>query len=243
MANRLFRYTGENCTVAMHPLRRNTRNLLWGNSVIKKLFLLALAVVLSACAGPQITRIQSLSETADAPYKNVLVISLFESFDARRYLEEELVRQLTDKGVTAVASTSLMNTRTPVTRQTFLKMVESLDSDAVLVTRLMNLDTKTKVKDARPEATHIIRPTYYYNVFSVELTEFVAPQDMRFTHSLMLSTQLFSASQRGPVWAIESKTKLTRDQQNRGDTAFIVDEAKAITRHMSKDGLIARDQD
>ena len=208
--------------------------------MIKNFLLLTLAVVLSACAGPQITRVQSLSENADAPYKNVLVISLFESFDARRYLEQEIVRQLTANGVTAVASTSLMDTKTPVTRQTFLKMVESLDSDAVLVTQLKSLDTKTKVKDARPEATHIIRPTYYYNVFSVELTEFVAPQDMQFTHSLMLSTQLFSAGQREPVWAIESKTKLTRDRQTRGDTAFFADEAKAITRHLSKDGLIAQ---
>jgi hypothetical protein len=207
--------------------------------MIKKLSLLIFAVLISACAGPQITRVQPLSETADAPYGNVLVISMFDSFDMRRYLEGELVKQLKERGVTAVASTSMMDTRTPVTRQTFLDMVEAQGSDAVLITTLANLDTSAKTKDANPESTHIIRPTYYYNVWSVELTEFVGPQDIEFTHTLLLSTQLYSVSQQSPVWAIESKTKLARDHQNRGDTTFITDEAKAIVSYLSRDGLLA----
>lgn len=203
-------------------------------------FLLLTAVVLStACAGPQITRVQALSETADVPYDNVLVISIFDSFDMRRYLEGELVKQLTEQGVTAVASTSMMDTKTPVTRQTFLDMVEARGSDAVLITTLANLDTSAKTKDANPESTHIIRPTYYYNVWSVELTEFVGPQDIEFTHSLVLSTQLYSVSKQEPVWSIESKTKLARDHQNRGDTTFITNEAKAIVNYLSRDGLLA----
>ncbi len=207
--------------------------------MIKRIVILPILVLLSACAGPQITRVQALSETADAPYGNVLVIALFESFDGRMYFEKEIVKQLNGQGVTAVASTSLMNTKTPVNRQTFLDMVKSQGSDAVLVTRLMSLKTKTKEKDARPEATYKVSPTYYYNVWEVELMEFVGPQDLQLKHTLILSTQLYSASSHEPVWAIESKTKLTRNYNNRGDISFIVDEAKAITRYLSRDGLLA----
>ena len=207
--------------------------------MIRNLLLVGIFGLTAACAGPQITRVQPLSETADVPYDSVLVISMFDSFDMRRYLEGELVKQLSERGVTAVASTSMMDTRTPVTRQTFLDMVEAHDSDAVLITTLANLDTSAKTKDANPESTHIIRPTYYYNVWSVELTEFVGPQDIEFTHTLVLSTQLYSVSQQSPVWAIESKTKLARDHQNRGDTSFIAIEAKAIVNYLSRDGLLA----
>ena len=207
--------------------------------MIRIILLLAVSVLLGACAGSQVTRVQALSETADAPYGNILVISLFKSFDGRRYHEKEIVKQLTASGISAVASTSLMNTKTPMTRKTFLDMVEKLDSDAVLITRLVDLDTTVKVKDANPEATHIIRPTYYYNVWSVELTEFVGPQDMQTKSTLILSTQLYSVSTREPVWSIESKTKLTRDYQTRGDTSFIIDEAKQVAKYMSKDGLIS----
>jgi hypothetical protein len=38
-----------------------------------------------------------------------------------------------------VASTSMMDTRTPMIRDTFMEMVESLDADAVLVTQLVSL--------------------------------------------------------------------------------------------------------
>jgi len=207
--------------------------------MIRNLLFIATLTLTAACAGPQITRVQPLSETADAPYGSVLVISMFDSFDMRRYLEGELVKQLNERGITAVASTSMMDTRTPVTRQTFVDMVEARGSDAVLVTTLANLDTSAKSKDASPEATRIFRPTYYYNVWSVELTEFVGPQDIEFTHSVVLSTQLYSVSKQSPVWAIESTTKLARDHQNRGDTTFITDEAKAIVNYLAKDGLLA----
>ena len=136
----------------------------------KKLLIVATAFVLSACAGPQVTRVQALSDTADAPYQSVLVVSLFELFDTRRWLEDALVKELTAQGISAVASTSLMNTKTPVTRQTFQAMVDEQGSDSVLITQLISLDSEAKASASRPESTYIVRPTYYYNVWSVELT-------------------------------------------------------------------------
>jgi len=208
--------------------------------MIKKLVILSAAFLSSACAGPQVTRVQDLSDTADAPYRNVLVVSLFELFDTRRYVENAIIKELTDRGVTAVASTSLMNTKTPVTRQTFLAMVEEHGSDAVLVTRLVSLDSTAKENDSRPEATHIIRPTYYYNVWSVELTEFVEPPFLTLKHDLRLATQVYSVSAREGVWGIESRTKIVTQRETRGDTSFIRDEAKAIVRHLARDGLLAK---
>lgn len=209
--------------------------------MINKLLAISLAIALGACAmGPQVTTIQEVSESADAPYNNVLVVSLFKSFDARRYFEKEIVKQLSERGVKAVASTSLMDTRTPVTRQTFAAMVGDLDSDAVLVTHLVDLATTAKMKNMRPSSTYNIRPTYYYNVWSVELTEYIEPQGMELKHSIVLATQLYSVLNQEPVWAIESKTKIVQGFDQRGDASVIVDEAKAITTHLSQDGLIAR---
>jgi hypothetical protein len=204
----------------------------------KKLVILAATLVLSACAGPQVTRVQDLSDTADAPYKNVLVVSLFELFDTRRWLEDAIVKELAAEGISSVASTSLMNTKTPVTRQTFLAMVEEHGSDAVLITQLFSLDSSAKENDSRPEATHIIRPTYYYNVWNVELTEFVAPPFLTLKHEFKLATQVYSVSAEEAVWGIESKSKIVTQRETQGDTSFIADEAKAIVRHLSRDGLI-----
>ena len=206
----------------------------------KKILLLATVVALSSCAaGSKVTTVQNLEESADAPYENILVVSLFESFDSRRYLEKEIVAQLSQLGVNAVASTSKMDTRTPVTRKTFADMAIEANSDAVLVTQLVSLNTGAKMQGVSPESTYNIRPTYYFNVWGVELTEYVEPQSMELSHALVLATQLYSVRNKEPVWAIESSSKIIQDYDHRQDYSVFVNEAKAIGSQMSRDGLLA----
>ncbi len=209
---------------------------------MKKLALLAaLTLFLSACAGgSKVTRIQPLSESADAPYKNVLVVSLFDSFDLRRILEQEVVKELQTQGVNAVASTSMMNTRTPVNRATFLEMVDKLGSDSVLVTQIVNIDTTSKMKDMNPQATYNFRSTYYYNVWSVELTEYKEPPMVNLKHDVLLATQLFSVKTQEPVWTIETQSQIKQNVDQRTGGAAILGEAKAIVESMASDRLIAK---
>ena len=137
-------------------------------TLMRVLLIFGITLVVGDCStGPQVTRTQELSESANTPYKNFLVITLLSKFDSRRYLEQEVVSQLSALGTQSVASTSLMNTKTPVTRATFMAMVEQLDADAVLVTQLVSLRSEGTVVDMSPEATVNLRPTGYYNVFSV----------------------------------------------------------------------------
>ena len=207
----------------------------------RKLLFFGVVFSLGACStGPQITRTQDVSESADTPYQKILVITLLSSFDSRRYLEDEVVLQLSKLGTDAVASTSMMNTKTPVNRKTFLAMVEEIGADAVLVTQLVNLESKGAMKDMRPEATHIFRPTDYYNVWSVELAEYVDPQAAKFEHSLVLATQLYSVLNQEAVWAIESKSKIVQDFDQIKAYSIIVDEANAIATYLSRDGLLVR---
>ena len=101
---------------------------------IKPIFLFfVIAFALVACAAnTQITRTKELAESADTPYEKILVIALFDSFDSRRYLETEVVTKLAGLGADAVASTSMMNSNTPATRETFMAMVDKIGADAVL---------------------------------------------------------------------------------------------------------------
>lgn len=199
------------------------------------------AFALAACStGPQITRTQDLSESADAPYQNILIIALFPEFDTRRRLEKAVVEELTELGTEAVASTSLMDSNTPMTRQTFLKMIESLDVDAALVTHPLDIESKTTVKDSSPEATYKVGPTYYFNVWEVELTEYVEPQNVVVEGSYVLATQFFSVLNREAVWAIESKADVVEHSCAGCDYMVFVDEAEAIVKQLSNDGLIAQ---
>jgi hypothetical protein len=200
-----------------------------------------ISVALAACStAPQVTTTQKYAESADAPYENLLVIFLADKFDSRRYLETEVVKKLAESGTQAVASTSMMDSRTPKTRQTFLAMVESIDADAVLVTQIANLRSEGTVVDMNPEATYNFRPTYYYNVWSVDLQEYMEPQAVNFEHALSLATQLYSVSAKDVVWAIEAQSKIKQAFDKGPDYSIYIDEAKAITSSLRKDGLISK---
>jgi len=207
----------------------------------RTLLVFGVSVALAACStGPQITRTQDVSESADTPYRNILVIALFPSFDNRKRLEKEIVQQLSMLGTDAVASTSLMNTKTPVTRQTFLAMVKQMESDAVLVTQPLGIESKTAMKDANPESTYNVRPTYYFNVWEVELTEYVEPQFLEIESSVALATQIYSVRSQEAVWAIESRFKMVQTEERAANYTYFVDEGIAIVKHLSRDGLIAQ---
>jgi hypothetical protein len=180
-------------------------------------------------------------ESADAPYENILVIALFEQFDSRRRLEKAVVDELSERGTRAIASTSMMNTKTPMTRETFLAMVDEHDPDALLVTHLVDLTSKAGLTEsASPVATYKIRPTYYFNVWDVRLVEYKEPQITEVTSSLVLSTELYSVLKQDAVWAIESKSKIVETGGPEANYLIFLDEGKAIVEHMSSDGLIAR---
>ena len=203
------------------------------------LFFLVTMTLAACSSAPQVTRTQEVAAAADPPYKKILVIALFDSFDSRAYLEKELVLKLAALGTDAVASTTMMDSRTPVTRATFIAMVDEIDADAISVTQLTSLSSTAKVKDMQPEATYNIRPTYYYNVFSVDLTEYTEPQSVEIDYSLVLATELLSVKLREPVWTIEAKSKIVQDHEQSSDYSIYVVEADAIASHLLRDGLIA----
>ena len=202
--------------------------------------LFSATLFLVSCAGPQVTRTQPLDSSADVPYDNVLVVSLFKSFDMRRFLEEEIVKQLEAKGIDAVASTSLIDVKTPLNRDSVLAAVGEADSDAVLVTQLLDGQTSFKVRDRRPESTYNVRTTYYYNVWNVELAEYSEPRGLEAEHELLMATQVFSVRTKEPVWTIETRSKLKRNIDRQFSGTSIADEAKAIASAMARDGLLAR---
>ncbi len=202
---------------------------------------LTVGCMLTACASrPSVSVSQPLSADADAPYSKTLVVALFSSFDARRYLETEIVKRLEEQGFTAVRSTSMMDTTTPVTAATFIDMVEEVDADSVLVTQLTAYETQASAKDARPEASWNYRPTYYYNVFEVERVEYVEPKIVNLEHDLLLATQMFSVSTREPVWGIESHARIKEDIERGRDYGVFEREADAIVARLTRDGVVAR---
>lgn len=199
----------------------------------------AVAAFAAGCASkPQVTSSQTAATAAGAPYEKILVITLFDSFDVRRYLEREIVKQLEQHGAEGVAMTSMSDTRTIINRDTVIDRVAQSGADAVLVTQLVSFESTGKARDARPEATVIFRPTYYYNVWSVEQTEYVEPPYVQFTDEISLASELYSAESREQVWSVSTDWTIKEQLQPGTDYSLFIEEAKAIVGAVRRDGLI-----
>jgi hypothetical protein len=105
---------------------------------------------------------------------------------------------------------------------------------------LVSFESEGTEKTRRPETTYNIRPTYYYNVWSVELTEYMEPPGMEYANTLVLATQLFSVLEEESVWTIETDFHFVHDMDQTRDYSNIVAQAEAIAKQLSRDGLIAR---
>lgn len=91
-----------------------------------------------------------------------------------------------------------------------------------------------------PEATVNLRPTGYWNVFSVDTTEYVEPQAVEFAHALVLGTRLYAVRSQQAVWGIESSSEFSIGIDRARDYSVITREARTITKYLSRDGLIVR---
>ena len=203
--------------------------------------LASLAMVLSACSSmPSVKKIQKLPDTADAPYDNILVVALLSSYTARKGLEKQVVSQLAERGTKSVASTSMMEPTTPMTKENYVAMIDEIGADAMLVSQLVDLQTGVTIQDANPEATYNIRPTYYFNVWDVNLTEYIEPPFVGIEGTYLLATQVYSVSTRDAVWAIESTADFKQDISVPRPYVIYLDEARSIVKHLSRDGEIAK---
>lgn len=203
-------------------------------------FIVALAALGACASSSSVSVTHKLDDSADAPYEKTLVITLFDSFDSRRYLEDEIVKQLAERGAVGVASTSMMNTKTPLVAQTFMDMVKDIGADAVLLTQLTSHEASLSERARRPQATYNYWPTHYYNVFQVELTEYIEPGRVEAEHSLVLATQIYSVQSREPVWGMESSSVFVEIQEDGLEYDIYVDEAAAIVRHLLRDDVVVR---
>ena len=202
-----------------------------------------IVLALSACSTntARLNQVQPLDKSAQAPYNKVLVVGLFNSFETRSLLERAVVQDI-GRGIPgAVAATSFMKTTTPITTESILAVVKESGADAVLVTQLVDFsESRTKIKDRNPEASYKVRPTYYWNVWEVRLTEYMEPQYLETKVSLLLLTELYQVNNRKLVWAVESKAKITKDLSRPGYYPFVNSQATTIAQLMQSKGIIAR---
>lgn len=200
---------------------------------------ISVASVLAAVAGcAPSSRIEKTFEDpaySDASFDMFMVIGIGESETGRRMFEEQLVASLREYGVDAIPSYAALGRGTPLARENIVAAVGEVGADAVLVTRLKSAETQAQVEQSREEVKVSRRDGRPVDLFRYDYEVLSAPEVVRVTTTVVLSTDLYSVAGKARIWSVDSTAFDAESVKE-----VIETEAGAIIGQLRRDGYLAR---
>jgi hypothetical protein len=200
--------------------------------------LLALAAAFCLAAVTACAPVTVTGAWRDAAYtqriKKALVVGVFERPVHRRSLEDVLVEELKKQGVQAVSSYSLLPGDRMPDGETFQGEIQGVDVDAVLVTRLVDVEKETFYV---PPHTHVVPHSHYYRRLHIYYGHayytLYEPGYLVERSIVSLETTLYDASTNRLVWILSTENF---DPQNTKE--LVQPLARLIIERLKKERLI-----
>jgi hypothetical protein len=150
-------------------------------------------------------------EWKDAEYvgrvQSVMVIGVAERMVMRRAFEDELSRQLLEKGATASSSARVLPPNTKIEEQAIKAEIARLNLDAVLVTRLLDVEKTTEYVPGT--TTMVYSQPYYRGMYPYYHTVYEEVHTPGYTIEntvVTLETNLYDARRETLIWSAQSET-------------------------------------
>jgi hypothetical protein len=202
--------------------------------MILSIGVLAFAVA-PGCATPdRVERVFDDSDSVSSPFDSLLVVGVHPDANMRREFEAALVRALRGTGASARYSLEFMQSTQPISRDSVVSAAAQANADAVLITRLVGLETRTRVERGRSTIEAERRNDIpLADFFRYEYAEYSDPMVATAVATVVLETDLYSVANEQQVWRVQSKA-IDRSSVFEAVTS----EATALTRALEQDGLI-----
>ncbi len=190
------------------------------------------SLALSACGSTS-----TIKKTFDHPlytdssYSDILIIAVAGDYDDRATFERAIVSRIKAEGAHATAYYTVVGRHQPITRNTVSAVVAARGYRAVLLARVLvqAADSTFRYGASRKQASRAI------DLLRYDYDELNIPTDIALTRSMMLSAELFHATDEKRMWSIESPIS---NMQSVG--LLLESAADTILYQLKKDRLIAR---
>lgn len=196
-------------------------------------YLILLALLLSACASTQLTSVWKDPSYQTRPAK-ILVIGMARSPLNRRLFEDEFVRRLEAHGTSAIASYTVLSDAQQGDQAVIAKKVAELGADAVLITRLVS----KKVVQVYVPGTPYYPPPYYDtwpNYYVYGYRYMYTPGYIANDEYAVIETNLYDAKTDKLIWAASSETGINDSNKN-----LIKSYIKVMVNNMIGLGLLGK---
>jgi len=203
------------------------------NSNLMRVFFLAvLAAIISGCASTTLTNSWRAPDYSGS-LKSMVVVGLSKQASVRRVFEDEFALQLRNRGIDAVPSYTLIPEDGQVEEDRLRAAVESADTDGVIITRLVKVDSKTQISSVPTAPPLALRHPHYYGYYSGAWVGYYDPVMVQQYDVVIAETTVFVRGRAEPVWSGTTETFAPTDIKK--ETAGF---AKVVMDVLAKEGLI-----
>lgn len=186
-------------------------------------------LLLTACAGTQLSRTQVDEARRGKPVSNVLVIAVTYKKDIRRAYENSFVAQLRGVGVKAVSSADAIpiSEEQQLEKEAISKAVQAHGNDAVIITHVADVERKEVISRELPSRHG------YYNHYQWAYNSIFGPGYSGTRTVVRLVTNLYDVKTERLIWSGRSETL------NPDSTARIIDDViGAVVKDLQKNRLL-----
>jgi hypothetical protein len=196
----------------------------------------AATLALAACAGTgdRVVKVYEDRAAIAGPYTRILVVGAHAETGTRRTFEDSVVRAIAALGTDARSSLTVMDEVENIDRESVVAAARETGADAVLVTRVVDIETETEVEQGQTQAELARRNDVpLADFFRYEYIESADAMTVTTVTTVILDTDVYDAASEKRVWSVESTSF---DKQ----TAYgVIDGvARAISAELARDGLI-----
>lgn len=199
----------------------------------KVLFLLAVITFLTS--GCTATSTRSNLDATKASFSNFLVIGVAGDYDSRAQFERSVVSGIRAKGSAASAYYVVAGGNKPVTRESVKEAIASRGFDVVVVTRVLDIDTKVDASNTVAGAKATRKDGGPLNLFRYDYEEMNEPLAMEFNTRITFATELYDATSEQLIWSVENTGSR---QKNIG--RLIDETAAAVVKQLDRNNFIGQ---
>jgi len=196
--------------------------------------LVAVTLLLGACATSTVAN-SGASASAQPDLNNILVIGVANDYEGRTRFERKLAKDLTAAGMTATPLYVSAGGNKPIERQAIEELVSANSFDGVLISRVVDRDAGASMRAGSTATKAVRKGDRPADLFRYDYEELNEPVNIDIKLSVTISTELFAASSKGRVWALESSIS------NKEILDEVINEAiEKIVRGLQRDGFVDR---
>lgn len=196
--------------------------------------LLCAAVCITGCSSSgEVVRVYR-DGSLSAPFTSILVVGIHEDADIRGRYERSVAGALSTQGTRAASSLTVLPPSEAISRDSLVRAAAQAQADAVLLTRLLDVQSRTELTEGRT----VVDQTRRNNVpiadfFRYDYVEYQDPMLITTIRTVVLASDLYSVATEERVWSVES-TAFDKES----DDAILDDVSHSLTRALAADGLI-----